>query len=137
MSEHFTLRFHSGVTERLQRRARVAGVAPRSLAARYVDEGIRHDNHPLIHFVDGETSRRAALLGTRLDVWEVIATVRDNDGDIPEASDYLGVPIGLVEAAVAYYGEFREEIDEEISLNEAESERGLAAWREGQQALRR
>jgi hypothetical protein len=46
------------------------------------------------------------------------------------------VPAGLVEAAVAYYGEFWQEIGEEIALNEAESQRGLAAWRNGQAALR-
>ena len=137
MSDHFTLRFQPGTTERLKRRARTAGAAPRRLAARYVEEGIRHDDHPLIHFVDGETGRRAALLGTGLDVWEVIATVRDNDDDAAAAADYLGVPGGLVEAAVGYYGEFQQEIDEEIALNEAESERGLATWRNGQAALRR
>lgn len=137
VSDHFTLRFKAGTTERLRRRARVAGTAPRSLAARYVEEGIRHDDHPLIHFVDGETGRRAALTGTNLDVWEVIATVRDNANDLREAADYLDVPVGLVEASVAYYGEFSPEIDEQIALNEAESERGLAAWRQGQQALRR
>ncbi len=139
MSDHFTLRLPEGVAERLQRRSRVVGAAPRSLAARYVDEGLRHDDHPLIHFVDGETGRRAALLGTGLDVWEVIATVRDNDNDndLAAAADYLCVPAGRVEAVVGYYGEFPEEIDEEIALNEAESERGLATWQNGQAALRR
>jgi uncharacterized protein (DUF433 family) len=135
MSDHFTLRLQTGTTERLQRRARVAGTAPRRLAARYVEEGIRHDDHPLIHFVEGETGRRAALLGTSLDVWEVIATIRDNDSDVPAAADYLGVPVGLAEAAVTYYGDYHAEIDEEIALNEAESERGLAAWRKGRQAV--
>lgn len=137
MSEHFTLRLQTGTTERLQRRAQASGTAPRSLATRYVEEGIRHDEHPLIHFVDGETGRRAALIGTQLDVWEVIATVRDNGNEMRAAADYLGVPVGLVEAAVAYYGEFAQEIDDELALNEAESQRGLAAWQQGQQALRR
>jgi len=35
--------------------------------------------HPLIRFVDGPTGRRASLVGAGLDVWEVIATIRDND----------------------------------------------------------
>lgn len=137
MSDHFTLRFRTGTTERLQRRARAAGTAPRSLATRYVEEGIRHDDHPLVHFVDGETGRRAALVGSNLDVWEVVATVRDNENDLAEAAGYLGVRVGLVEAAAAYYGEFHVEIDEEIAFNEAESERGFAGWQRGQQALQR
>lgn len=87
----------------------------------------RHEDHPLVRFVAGETGRRASLIGTGLDVWEVIATVRDNSGDVRETADHLGVAVGLVEAAVAYCGEFQDEIDAEIALNEAESARGLAS----------
>ena len=66
----------------------------------------------------------------------MIATVRDNDGSITEAGDYLQVPVGLVEAAVSYYGEHREEIDREVELNEAEYERGRAAAARGKRAVR-
>ena len=34
-----------------------------------------------------------------------------------EAAEYLQSPAGLVEAAVAYYGEYRDEIDREIGLS--------------------
>ena len=132
---HFTLRLPDGTAERLGRRARAVGAAPRSLAARYVEEGVRHDDHPLVHFVDGESGRRAALLGSQLDVWEVIATVRDNGNDVVAAAEYLGVPVALVEAAVTYYGEFRDEIDTEIALNHAESERARELHRRAQAAL--
>lgn len=135
MSDHFTLRFRTGTTERLRRRAKRTGTAPRTLAQRYVEEGLRRDDHPLVHFVEGPSGRRAALVGTGLDVWEVIATVRDNDNNLDEAVAYLGIPPGLLQAAVAYYGEYRDEIDEEIELNQAEWERGHAAWEAGQRAL--
>ncbi|ORB67438.1 hypothetical protein BST45_12345 [Mycobacterium shinjukuense] len=108
----------------------------RTLAQRYVEEGLRHDAHPLIQFLDGPSGRRASLIGRGLDVWEVVATVRDNEGSITEAAEYLRIPAGLVEAAVAYYGEYRAEIDTEIKLNEAEYERGLAAIAAGERALR-
>ena len=126
-----------GTTERLKRRAQETGIAPRTLAARYVEEGLRHDEHRMIRFVDGETGRRAALSGTGLDVWEVIATVRDNDGDAAATAEYLGVPAGLVEAAITYYGAFTDEIDGEIARNDEASRRGLEAWQQGQRALRR
>ena len=135
VSDHFTLRFQPGTTARLERRARAAGARPRTLATRYVEEGIRHDDHPQVHFVDGQSGRRAAILGTQLDVWEVIATVRDNGGDAGPAADYLGVPRGVVEAAITYYGDFHDEIDEEIAVNDAESTRAHDAWRAGRQAL--
>ncbi|MHB2022644.1 MAG: hypothetical protein ACYCO3_04835 [Mycobacteriales bacterium] len=135
MADHYTLRLAEGTKRRLADRARRAGVAARTLAQRYVKEGLRHDVHPLIQFLDGPSGRRASLVGRGLDVWEVIATVRDNDGSIADAADYLQVPAGLVEAAVAYYGEFREEIDEQIKDNEAEYERGQAAAVAGRRAL--
>lgn len=122
--------------QRLSERARRVHLPERTLAQRYVEEGLRHDAHPLIHFLDGPSGRRASLVGRGLDVWEVIATVRDNDGSIAESAEYLQIPAGLVEAAVAYYGEYRDEVDAEIALNEDEYDRGRAAIAAGERALR-
>jgi uncharacterized protein (DUF433 family) len=135
MADHYTLRLAPGVRQRLSESARRAGIQERTLAQRYVEEGLRHDAHPLIQFLDGPSGRRASLLGRGLDVWEVIATIRDNNGSMAEATEYLQIPAGLVEAAVAYYGEYRDEIDREIELNEAEYERGRAAAAAGERAL--
>lgn len=135
MSEHFSLRLRSGLGERLVAQAQRAGLAPRTLAQRYLDESLRREDHPLIRFADGPSGRRAALVGRGLDVWEVIATVRDNDNDPGEAAAYLAIPVGLAQAAIAYYGDYRDEIDAEIALNEAEWERGYAAWEAGKRAL--
>lgn len=137
VSEHFTLRLRGGTLERLGGRARRARVAPRTLAQRYVEEGLRRDEHPLVRFADGPTGRRAALVGTGLDVWEVVATVADNEKDLRKSAEYLELSAGLVEAAVTYYGDFREEIDEEIALNEDEWRRGQAASEAGPRALER
>jgi uncharacterized protein (DUF433 family) len=136
MTDHYTLRLAEGTRQRLAERARRAGVAERTLAQRYVEEGLRHDLHPLVQFLDGPSGRRASLVGRGLDVWEVIATVQDNGGSVAHAADYLQVPVGLVEAAVAYYGEYRDEVDEQIERNEAEYERGRAAVVAGEHALR-
>jgi hypothetical protein len=136
MTDHYTLRLAPGIKQRLTDWARRSGMPERSLAQRYVDEGLRHDAHPLIQFLDGPSGRRASLAGRGLDVWEVIATIRDNSGSVAQSADYLQVPAGLVEAAVAYYGEFKAEIDQEIEFNEAEYERGIAAAAAGQRALR-
>jgi uncharacterized protein (DUF433 family) len=135
MSDHFTLRLRPGVSERLAVQAQRAGLAPRTLAQRYVDESLRREDHPLIRFADGPSGRRAALVGKGLDVWQVIEVVSDNDNDPEEAAAYLEIPVGLVQAAVIYYGDYRDEIDAEIALNRAESERGYAAWEAGKQAL--
>jgi uncharacterized protein (DUF433 family) len=107
VADHYTLRLAPGLRQRLAEWARRAGLPERTLAQRYVEEGLRHDAHPLIQFLDGPSGRRASLLGRGLDVWEVIATVRDNNGSVTEAADYLEIPAGLVQAAVTYYGESR------------------------------
>lgn len=135
VSDHFTLRLPSATAERLSARSKRIGMAKRTLAQRYLDEALRHDDHPLVHFVGGHTGRRATLVGTGLDVWEVVATVLDNGGDVEESAEYLSVPAGIVQAAVSYYGEFKEEIDAEIAFNDEEWERGRAAWEAGRQAV--
>jgi uncharacterized protein (DUF433 family) len=80
------------------------------------------DEHPLIRFADGPAGRRARLTGTGLDVWEVIATVHDNNGEAAEAASYLEIPLGLVRAAITYYGAYREEIDDWIARNAREAQ---------------
>ena len=136
VSDHYTLRLPPGTRARLTQYARRTGLPERALAQRYLEEGLRHDAHPLIQFLDGPSGRRASMVGSGLDVWEVIATVRDNDGSAGEAAAYLEVPLGLVQAAVAYYGEYRDEIDQEIELNESEYHRGLEAAAAGERAIR-
>lgn len=137
MSQPLSLRLPDTTLDRLGARARSRSVAPRTLAQRYVEEGLRTDEHPLIRFVDGPAGRRPRLLGTGLDVWEAISVVQDNDGDEREAAEYLEIPLGLIQAAVAYYGAYRDEIDEWIELNARESETAHQAWLAGQQALKR
>ena len=136
MADHFTLRLPPGSRQKLTETARRAHLPERTLAQRYVEEGLRRDAHPLIHFLNGPSGRRASLVGRGLDVWEVIATVLDNDGSVTEAAAYLQIPTGLVQAAITYYGEYRDEIDTEIADNEAEYELGRAAADAGEQALR-
>ena len=135
MGDHYTLRLTPGTKDRLSERSIRAQIPERTLAQRYVEEGLRHDMHPLIHFLDGPSGRRAGLVGRGLDAWEVIATVRDNEGSVGLAAEYLQIPVGLVDAAVTYYGEFHEEIDLEIANNESEYERGYTAAVAGQRAL--
>jgi uncharacterized protein (DUF433 family) len=64
------------------------------------------------------TGRRARLSGTGQDIWEIIATARDNDGDAAETARYLEIPLGVVQAAISYYGTYRDEIDQWIEANE-------------------
>jgi uncharacterized protein (DUF433 family) len=137
MSSPLSLRLSDAAVERLGERARRAGTRPRTLAQRYVEEGLRMDEHPLVRFVDGPAGRRARLVGTGKDVWEVVSVVRENDGDVRAASDYLELPLGLAQAAVTYYGAYPDEIDSWIELNRREADDARAAFEAGQASLRR
>lgn len=137
MSQPLSLRLAETTIERLGQRAKRAQMPPRTLAQRYVEEGLRMDEHPLVRFVDGPAGRRARLAGTGSDVWEVIATVRDNGNDLTATSEYLGIPLGLVQAAVTYYGAYRDEIDELIADNARAATEAHAAFQAGQAALAR
>jgi hypothetical protein len=132
-----SLRLAQATIDRLAERAARSNLPPRTLAQRYVDEGLRRDDHPAVHFVDGPAGRRAALLGTGLDVSEVIAVVRDNDGDVDEAAAYLEVPVHLLRSAVNYYAAYRKEIDAWLALNEREAREAHAAWLAGQRVFER
>ena len=136
MNHPLSVRLNDATIARLGRHAQRAHLAPRTLAQRYVEEGLRMDEHPLIRFADGPAGRRARLVGTGKDVWEIIATVRDNDGDVAETARYLEIPLGLVQAAVGYYGAYREEIDQWIEANEQQAAEAHAAWSAGQDAIR-
>jgi uncharacterized protein (DUF433 family) len=137
MNSPLSVRLSDTTIERLGTHARRLHLPPRTLAQRYIEEGLRMDEHPLVRFADGHAGRRARLVGTGKDLWEIIATVRDNNGDAAEAAHYLEIPLGLVQAAITYYGAYKEEIDEWIELNEHETAEAHAAWAAGQAALRR
>jgi uncharacterized protein (DUF433 family) len=102
----------SRTLDRLAQRAAETSESRNALAERLIDEGLRIDRHPLISFRTGGSGlRRPALVGTRLDVWQVIDTVRGEQGDVAAAAEYLGLPERLVRAAVDYYADFTEEVD--------------------------
>jgi uncharacterized protein (DUF433 family) len=137
MSQPLSVRLNDATISRLGARARRVHLPPRTLAQRYVEEGLRMDEHPLIRFADGPAGRRARLVGTGKDVWEVVAVVRDNDGDAAEAARYLEIPLGLVQAAITYYGAYTVEVDQQLEANEQETAEAHAAYLAGQAALRR
>jgi uncharacterized protein (DUF433 family) len=129
---HASFRFAFQVLEALHTHAEETGETMTALAERYVDEGLRRDEHPLIVFRDGAAGRRAALAGTRLDVSQVIETVRASDKSIHDAAEYLSIPEPWVAACVRYYADYRDEIDGWIERMHATAEREEDAWRRTQ-----
>lgn len=119
----------------LERRARALAEPKSQVAERYLREGIRMDEHPGVHFVDGALGRRPALLGTGLDVWEVVETVRANDGSADRAAAYLEVERRVVQVALGYYGSNRDEIDGWIARVHEIAEEEEGKWLRAREAL--
>jgi uncharacterized protein (DUF433 family) len=128
-------RFDRGTVAHLKRRALETHSPQTTLAERYIEEGLRHDEHPLVYFRDGEAGRRPALLGTRLDVAEIVTTIRQNGNSVAEAADYLEIPPEHVEACLRYYLDYEQEIDAWIERSRAIAQRERERWQRRQQAL--
>lgn len=123
--ETTSFRFPQNLVQRLDRRAGNLGVTRTTLAEQFLEEGLRLVEHPGIVFRDGASGeRRAALSGTRLDVWMVVEIVRANGG-IEGAADYLEVPAHRIEVAARYYAAYSDEIDGEIRQNREYAEREI------------
>lgn len=129
-----SIRLPEQTVGRLADRADRSNMPSRTLAQRYVEEGLRMDDHPLIRFADGPSGRRARLLGGP-DVWEVVVVARDNDGDLAGTASYLELSLGLVQAAASYYAAYPEEVDERIEHNRREVRDAHSAFLAARDAL--
>lgn len=119
----------------LKERARELGETQTELVERYIEEGIRLDRHPFIYFRDGAGGREPAMVGSGLRVWQVIDTLRQNDNSVEEVAALLEIPGWRIEACVAYYADYQQEIDDAIDDAYALAEREEARWRRQQQLL--
>lgn len=107
-----------------------------ALADRLLGEALRLERHPRIRFHAGAAGRRRPLVvGTRVYVDQALATVRAAHGDVEEAAEYLGVPPQLVRAAVQYYADYADEIDEDAAAAERVVRDERARWEREQRAL--
>ena len=141
-----SVRFEPRVLERLT--AFVAVHRDMSLSSasnRLVDEALRMHEHPLIVFKDGPAGRRARLVGGP-DVWEVIGAVRSvRESDLALAGDEVlevvaetsGVPMPFLRAALAYWGDYPEEVDAFLDRARAEAAQARAGWERQQELLGR
>ena len=134
--QHRSFRFAESTLDRLDARAKEIRETRTGLAERYVEEGLRMDEHPGIGFADGPAGRRAILVGTGLDVWEVFGTVRGSRGSVEEAARYLELPVAAVRVAVRYAAAYPAEIKDLLARQAVIGKREQAAARREQAILR-
>jgi len=122
--------------ELLDQEAAATGTSRNALADRLLGEALRLQHHPLIRFHQGEGGhRRALIVGTRLSVYQVMATMRAGDGDLDEAAGYLGLTVSQVRAARDYYADFAGEIDADAEAAERFEAAARDRWDRQQRAL--
>jgi hypothetical protein len=121
------------------------GMSLSSASNRLVDEGLRMQEHPLIVFRDGPAGRRVRLVAGP-DVWEIIAAVESATKAEPTLSaeeivaltaETSGLATQQVRAALAYWADYRGEIDEYIRQARAESDQARLRWERQQELLGR
>lgn len=134
----FSARWRAETLGRLERRAEQTGETKSRLAERYVEEGLRMEEHPGILFRPGVTGRRAAVTGGP-DVWQVITVLQaselSGEAAVEASADFMSLKPMLVRAAIGYYAAYPDEIDERIKRNVDEADAAEAAWRREQAAL--
>jgi len=138
MTKMLSVRLQPDVAARLRTKAEATGEPLSRLAQRLIDEGLRMAAYPGILFRDGPTGRRAALL-LGPDVWEVISLLRNleprGQDAITAAAEHLGAHFSSIRAALAYYGEFGEEIDRDVAANDRALEKARASLTRQQELL--
>lgn len=141
MSQPVSVRFRDQrVAERLRLESATRGRSNSALAEELIDEGLRQRRHPLVTFRDGVAGRRPALIGGP-DLAEVVDGIVGGDvlpvARVERASELFGLRRAEVDAVLAYYAEFADEIDDEIAANRRVASEAEARWRRQNDLLAR
>lgn len=138
MAHPTSLRIDTATRERLRARAEQEKVPAATVALRLLDEGLRMAAHPGVVFRSGPTGRRPAL-SAGPDIVEVVSVIQhlEQTGEEAEAeaARWLELPLTAVRAAVDYYLEFTDEIDQDIERREKVAAAAREHWVRRQQLL--
>lgn len=133
-----SIRLPEAVKERLEGHAARHDERTAAVATRLIDEGLRMADHQGLVFHDSAAHGRVATLAGGPDVAEVIDVLTGlearGEDRIKETAAWLGVHPTRVRVALAYYTEYREEIDDQIEQRRREAE-ALRRRHEAEQAL--
>jgi uncharacterized protein (DUF433 family) len=114
----FTVRLRPEVERRLEEEAGRARRPKTVMLEALADEGLRMRRFAGIGFMGPEHDRRAYLLGTGLEVWEVVELYRDY-GEEEKGLMLEAHPVTerQLRVALAYHREYPEEIDRHVREN--------------------
>jgi hypothetical protein len=115
-SAPFSMRISKSMEALVEREARRTGRSKGAVVEALADEALRMRMFPGIAFRGTDWERRAWVIGTAFDVWQLVEAYRDI-GSIERMADDGTAGERHIELALAYYKQFPEEIDEAIAEN--------------------
>jgi len=114
-SKPFTIRLSDEVESWLEREKARTRLPKRTLLETLAEEAIRTRRFAGIGFRGAEHSRRAWMIGTGLDVWEIVELYRGKGRERVLAEH--NVSERQLDLALSYYEQFPEELDEALGEN--------------------
>ncbi len=111
-----SIRITDEAQDALEKAAKREQRSKSALAERLLREGLAMDRYPGLIFIGTPPTRRPAISGTGLDVWEITATSQNCEGP-DEVLDMLNLKPMHLHTALDYYKDHREDIDQWIDRN--------------------
>jgi uncharacterized protein (DUF433 family) len=116
-TEPFTVRLDPRIESRIAQIARETKRSKGAVLEELADEGERARRFPGIAFRGPNWSRRAWVLGTSLDVWEIVQAFKDYGENGEKMLAETALAPRQLRIALAYHREFSDEIDAAIAAN--------------------
>jgi uncharacterized protein (DUF433 family) len=114
------IRITPALEQEIEREAEYRGQSFSALTSELLKEAVRMRRAPGVVFTDGPAGRRATIAGSGLDVWEVIATLKQLNGDREALRQHYSWLTELqLRAALSYYAQYPQEVDARLAREEA------------------
>lgn len=115
-TDPISFRPSKSLDERLDRMRERTGIPKGRLVEELADEAERSRRYPGLAFRSEPGRRRAWVIGSPFDVWEVIEAWQDLGEDEQETLERLQLNPRQLKLALAYYREFPDEVDAALQL---------------------
>jgi uncharacterized protein (DUF433 family) len=115
-SAPFSMRISKSMETLVENEARRTGRSKGAIVEALADEALRMRLFPGIAFRGTDWDRRAWVMGTAFDVWQIVEAHRDI-GSVERMAEDGSTSERQIQLALAYYRQFPDEIDQAIAEN--------------------